>query len=66
MGRILEMVARFFLTLIGLMLAMFVMRLVAGQARRARVPGRTPEPAARKDAALLKQDPVSGVYYPAD
>lgn len=66
MGRMLEMVARFFLTLIGLMLAMFIMRLAVGQARRAaRVPRRAPEPVG-KDAALLKQDPVTGVYHPAD
>ncbi|MGH6875737.1 MAG: hypothetical protein ACREDW_12025 [Aestuariivirgaceae bacterium] len=67
MGRILEMVARFFLTLIGLMLAMFVMRLVVGEARRAaRVSRRAPDSGVGKDAALLKQDPVTGVYYPAD
>ena len=67
MGRILEMVARFFLTLIGLLLAMFVMRLAVGQARRAaKVPRRAPRPGLRDDAALLKQDPVTGVYHPAD
>jgi hypothetical protein len=63
----LEMVARFFLTLMGLLLAMFVMRLVVGEARRAaRVPRRPPEPGDREDAALLKQDPVTGIYHPAD
>ena len=63
MRRILEMVARFFLTLIGLLLAMFVMRLVVGEARRAaRVPRRAPEPGPRENAALLKQDPVTGIY----
>jgi hypothetical protein len=66
MGRILEMVARVLLGLISLTLAMFFMRLISGQARRAHVPRRTPEAAGRGDAALLKQDPVSGVYYPAD
>jgi hypothetical protein len=63
MRRILEMVARFFLTLMGLLLAMFVMRLVVGEARRAaRVPRRAPEPGPRENAALLKQDPVTGIY----
>jgi hypothetical protein len=67
MRRILEMVARFFLTLMGLLLAMFVMRLVVGEARRAaRVQRRPPEPGNRENAALLKQDPVTGVYHPAD
>jgi hypothetical protein len=66
MRRMLEMVARFFLTLMGLLLAMFVMRLVVGEARRAaRVP-RRPEPGVREDAALLKQDPVTGVYHTGD
>jgi len=63
MRRILEMVARFFLTLMGLLLAMFVMRLAVGEARRAaRVPRRAPEPGPRENAALLKQDPVTGIY----
>jgi hypothetical protein len=67
MRRILEMVTRFFLTLMGLLLAMFVMRLAVGEARRAaRVPRRPPEPGAGEKAALLKQDPVTGVYHPAD
>ena len=61
------MVARFFLTMIGLLLVTFVMRLVLGEARRAaRVPRRPAEPGARESAALLKQDPVTGVYRPAD
>jgi hypothetical protein len=63
MRRILDMVARFFLTLMGLLLTMFVMRLVVGEARRAaRVPRRAPEPGTRENAALLKQDPVTGIY----
>ena len=57
------MVARFFLTLMGLLLAMFVMRLVVGESHRAaRVARRPPEPGPREKAALLKQDPVTGVY----
>jgi hypothetical protein len=66
MKRMLEMVARFFLTLIGLLLAMFVMRLVVGEARRAaRVPRHPAQPGgARENAALLKQDPVTGIYRP--
>jgi hypothetical protein len=65
MRRIVEMVARFFLTLMGLLIAMFVMRLVIGEGRRAaRVARRPSEPGARENAALLKQDPVTGVYHP--
>jgi hypothetical protein len=67
MRRILEMVARFFLTLVGLLLAMFLMRLAVGEARRAaRVSRRPAEPGPSERAALLKQDPVTGVYHPTD
>ena len=65
MKRMLEMVARFFLTLMGVLLAMFVMRLVVGETRRAaRVSRRPAEPGAGEEAALLKQDPVTGIYHP--
>jgi hypothetical protein len=66
MTRIVEMVARLVLGLMGLMLAMLFMRLVAREARRARVSNTSIDNVHRKDAALLKQDPVSGIYYPAD
>ena len=49
MRRMLEMVARFFLTLMGLLLAMFVMRLVVGQA--ARHPRTSPGVVAHRDKA---------------
>lgn len=61
------MVARVFAGLMGLLIAMLVMRILAGQARRARVPlshdegSRPPRKVGR-----LKQDPATGVYYPAD
>ena len=60
------MVARFFFTLLSVVLAIFTMRLVLGEARRARVPLRNDAPKGERDVARLKQDPATGVYYPAD
>jgi hypothetical protein len=66
-GKVMTMVARFFLGLIGLIVAMLVMRLLADESRRARVPLRKNEGSRPlKDVRRLKQDPATGVYYPAD
>jgi hypothetical protein len=66
-GKVMTMVARFFVGLIGLIVAVLFMRLLADEARRARVPlrnnGQSRPP---KDVGRLKQDPATGVYYPAD
>jgi hypothetical protein len=60
------MVARFFVTILSVVLAIFMMRLVWGEARRARVPARNDRPHGSRHIARLKQDPSTGVYYPAD
>jgi hypothetical protein len=61
------MITRIFVSLIGLIIAMLFMRLLADGARRARVPHRKPEGSRPlKDIGRLKQDPETGVYYPAD
>jgi hypothetical protein len=60
-----NMVARFFATVLSVVLAILMMRLVWGEARRARVPARDDAKGPRH-IARLKQDPSTGVYYPAD
>jgi hypothetical protein len=66
-GKVITMVARFFVGLIGLVIAMLFMRLLADEARRARVPLRKNEGSRPlKDVRPLRQDPATGVYYPAD
>jgi hypothetical protein len=62
-----NMVARFFVTVLSVVLAIFMMRLVWGEARRARVPARNASSdRSTRHIARLKQDPSTGVYYPAD
>ena len=61
------MVARFFLGLMGLIVAMLFMRLLVDEARRTRVAVRK-DGGSRplKDIGRLKQDPETGIYFPAD
>jgi hypothetical protein len=55
------------LGLLSLIVAMLFMRLLAGEARRARVAVRKNDGARPlKDITRLRQDPQTGVYYPAD
>jgi hypothetical protein len=55
------------LGLLSLIVAMLFMRLLAGEARRARVAVRKSDGARPlKDVTRLRQDPQTGVYYPAD
>jgi hypothetical protein len=62
-----NMVARFFATVLSVVLAILMMRLVLGETRRARVPARNDGASrSRRHIARLKQDPSTGVYYPAD
>jgi hypothetical protein len=61
------MVGKFLLGLLSLIVAMLFMRLLAGEARRARVAVRKNDGARPlKDVTRLRQDPQTGVYYPAD
>jgi hypothetical protein len=61
------MVGKFLLGLLSLIVAMLFMRLLAGEARRARVAVRKNDGAPPlKDITRLRQDPQTGVYYPAD
>ena len=61
------MVGKFLLGLLSLIVAMLFMRLLAGEARRARVAVRKSDGARPlKDITRLRQDPQTGVYYPAD
>jgi|SoiMetStandDraft_2_1073263.scaffolds.fasta_scaffold345474_2 hypothetical protein len=61
-----NMVARLFFTALSVVLAVFMMRLVLGGARHARVPVRNDAQKNPRHIARLKQDPSTGVYYPAD
>ena len=60
-----NMIARLFATVLSVVLAILMMRLVWGEARRAPVPARDDAKGPRH-VARLKQDPATGVYYPAD
>ena len=60
-----NMIVRLFATVLSVVLAILMMRLVWGEARRARVPQRDDAKSSRH-VARLKQDPATGVYYPAD
>jgi hypothetical protein len=62
-----NVVARFFFTLVSVVLAIFMMRLVIGEARRTRVPVRNDgQNRPSRHVHRLEQDPSTGVYYPAD
>ena len=61
-----NMIARVFFTVLSVVLAIFMMRLVLGETRRARVPVRNHAPKGAGHVAHLKQDPATGVYYPVD
>jgi len=62
-----NMIARFFATVLSVVLAILMMRLVLGETRRARVAARNDAAnRSRRHVARLKQDPSTGVYYPAD
>jgi hypothetical protein len=64
---LLPMVGKFLLGLLSLIVAMLFMRLLAGEARRARVAVRKNDGTRPlKDVTRLRQDPQTGVYYPAD
>ena len=66
-GKGVGMIARYLAGLMGILIAMFLMRLLIGEARRARVPVRRDNNLRPpRDAGRLKQDPATGVYYPAD
>jgi hypothetical protein len=61
------MLARIFLGLVSLIVAILFMRLLVDETRRARVAVRNNDGARPpKDAGRLKQDPATGIYYPAD
>jgi hypothetical protein len=61
------MIARFFLGLLGFILALLMMRLIADGTRRSRVSIRNDRPSRNsKNVSRLEQDPATGVYYPAD
>ena len=61
-----NMIARLFFTALSVVLAVFMMRLVLGGARRARVAVRDDAPKSPRHIARLKEDPSTGVYYPTD
>ncbi|HEY7750552.1 MAG TPA: hypothetical protein VH933_17970 [Aestuariivirgaceae bacterium] len=60
------MVARMIAGLLGFIIAMLFMRLLVGEARRARVSVKNNSPRPPKDAGRLTQDPATGIYYPVD
>ena len=67
MGKVVGMMGRFIVGFVGMILAMLLVRRIANEARRARMqaePGG--DPVERLRPVALKQDPATGVYYPAD
>jgi membrane protein implicated in regulation of membrane protease activity len=62
-----NMVTRVFFTVLSVVLAVFMMRFVLTQTRRARVSVRNDgSDRSSRRIARLQQDPATGVYYPAD
>lgn len=62
------MIGRFFMGLLGLVLTLLVVRRIADEARRARARVRSDDRGDRRVPApvSLKEDPQTGIYYPAD
>lgn len=60
------MIARFFLGLFGLIMASIIVRTLTEEIRRARMQVRKDAAPSVPRAVALKQDPKTGVYYPAD
>ncbi|HEY7763753.1 MAG TPA: hypothetical protein VIB38_02080 [Aestuariivirgaceae bacterium] len=60
------MVVRFLLTVLSVVAAFFMMRLMLHEGRRLRVPVKDRDSRPPHRIARLKQDPETGVYYPAD
>ena len=60
------MIARFFLGLLGLIMASIVVRSITEEVRRSRMQVRKEPSAAVPRAVALKQDPKTGLYYPSD
>ena len=69
MGKVVGMMGRFVVGFVGMLLAFLLVRRIAAEARRARMQaerdGRS-DPIERLSPVALKQDPSTGVYYPAD
>ena len=62
-----NIVTRVFFTVLSVVLAVFMMRFVLAGTRRARVPVRNDRSdRSSRQISRLKQDPATGVYYPAD
>jgi hypothetical protein len=59
-------VVRFLLTVLSVVVGFFMMRLMLHEARRLRVPVKDTDARRQHRIASLKQDPDTGVYYPAD
>jgi hypothetical protein len=69
MGKVAGMMGRFIVGFVGMVLAMLLVRRIAAEARRARMQaerGGRADPVERLPPVPLKQDPSTGVYYPAD
>jgi hypothetical protein len=60
------MVVRFVLTVLSVVVAFFMMRLMLADARRLRVPVKERDRQRPRRIARLEQDPDTGIYYPAD
>jgi hypothetical protein len=61
-----KMVVRFVFSVLSVILAFFMMRLMLNEARRLRASVKHRSSRAENRIAPLKQDPETGVYYPAD
>ena len=62
-----NLVTKVFYTVLSVVLAVFMMRFVLAETRRARVAVRNDgSDRSPRHISRLKQDPATGVYYPAD
>ena len=61
-----NIVTRVFFTVLSVVLALFMMRFVLAETRRARLPVRNGSDRSSRHITRLKRDPATGVYYPAD